>query len=85
MTLDPSLSFQYHFDKFYRKTSDGLRLLSYIREGITIHSAETIFRSMVIPILTYCSTVNINLHNTDKKKIMLHRERQTSVADVPGY
>ena len=67
--LDQALSLQSHFAKVYRKASGRLRLLSRIRKSVNMYSAEAIYRSMVIPVITYCCILNIDLCNTSKEKL----------------
>ena len=51
MTLTPN------FDRAFKKASGRLRLLQRIRGYLTVSSAETIFNSTILPILTYSNAI----------------------------
>ena len=55
--VDKTLSFLEQFDKIYRKAAKRLGLLHRIRQKLSTQAAESIYRSIVKPSLTYCDTV----------------------------
>ena len=61
VTLDQSLNYIDHLNKIYKKASSKVKLLSKVRNDMSPHVAETIFRMMISPIFHYCS--NIFLYN----------------------
>ena len=52
--LDNLLNLQQHFEKVYKKASARVKLLSRIREQISTHVGESIYKTMIRPILMYC-------------------------------
>lgn len=55
--LDPSLNLHQHFTFTYKKVEGRLCLLKMIRAGLNIEAALTIYKTMIIPLFTYCSIV----------------------------
>ncbi|CAB4036403.1 Hypothetical predicted protein [Paramuricea clavata] len=52
--MDNSLTFKQQFDKVYKKGVSRVKLLAHIRSTISTHVAESIYMSMIRPILLYC-------------------------------
>ena len=52
--LDPTLNFETHFHKIYKKAAGRVNLLRRIRSSIDTFSAQRIYQSMIMPIFTYC-------------------------------
>ena len=52
--LDPTLNFDTHFHKIYKKAAGKVNLLRRIRSSIDTFSAQRIYQSMIMPIFTYC-------------------------------
>ncbi|KAL9960121.1 hypothetical protein ACROYT_G033530 [Oculina patagonica] len=52
--LDPTLNLDTHFFKTYKKAAGRVNLLRRIRSNIDVFSAERIYRTMIMPIFTYC-------------------------------
>ena len=57
--IDPSLTFNEYFIKSYKKATGGLHLLNKLRFQLDTKAAVTIYKSLIIPILTYCSVSSI--------------------------
>ena len=55
--LDSSLSINQHIDHVKKKISKMLGIFSKARPSLTIESANRLFKSMILPILDYCSAV----------------------------
>ena len=55
--LDPSLSFNLHIDYIKKKVSKTLGMFSRIRSSLTTEASNRLYKSMILPILDYCSTV----------------------------
>ena len=75
--LRPSLNMNDHVNKAYRKASGYLKLPAKTRPFLSVRASLDIYRSMVIPVLTYCSLVctcatnpqknrSVNFHITDR-------------------
>ena len=69
VTMDPTLNFQQHFQNSYKKASARVRLLQKIRSSLNVHSAESIYRSMITPIVLYCNSVLLSYCSTKMQKI----------------
>ena len=67
--LDSSLNLNGDFDAKYKKASGRLRLLAKIRNHLDIESSKAIYRSMVLPVLTYCGLLNLKLTRTQENKL----------------
>ena len=52
--LDNHLSLQNYVRDLYKKASARVKMLSYIRRNTGAHVAETIYMTMIRPILLYC-------------------------------
>ena len=55
--LDNHMSLSKNFDRSYKKACGRLRLLRYVRYNLTTATAEMIYNMMIVPILTYGSTL----------------------------
>ena len=73
--LDPTLTLNDDFDSKYKKLSSRLRLLSKVRPNLTIDAAKLIYLSIIVPVFTYCGTVNLNLSRTSLTKLEKIHER----------
>ena len=67
--LDTALSLNENFTKSYKKASSRLRLLQKIRPFLTTKAAKLIYQSMIVPVITYSSLINLNLTNTQLNKL----------------
>ena len=67
--LDSTLNRNSDFDAKYKKASGRLQLLAKIRNHLDIESAKAIYRSMVLPVLTYCGILNLKLTRTQENKL----------------
>lgn len=55
--LDSSLSFNLHIDYVKKKVSKTLGMFSRIRSSLTTEASNRLYKSMILPILDYCSAV----------------------------
>ena len=67
--LDPTLNFETHFNKTYKKAAGRVNLLRKIRSSITCAAAESIYRAMIMPDFTYCSLITLSYSNTRRQLI----------------
>ena len=77
--LDSSLNLNSDFDAKYKKASGRLRLLTKIRNYLDIESAKAIYRSMVLPVLTYCGILNLKLNRTQENKLNSFHNRAMQI------
>ena len=68
-TIDSSLNLNKNFGKKYKKASGRMRLLTKVRPYLNHAAAFDIFNMMIIPLLTYCSIINLNCTLTHKRLI----------------
>lgn len=80
--LDCSLNFNKNFDRAYKKCSSRLRLLMKIRQFIDTFTAKTIHRSMVMPVMTYCGVMNLNLYHTYRLKLQSLDRRSNVIVNA---
>ena len=59
--LDNHLNLHQHFDNVYKKASNRVKLLSRIREKVVPYVAESIYKSLIRPLLLYCYPVQLSL------------------------
>ena len=67
--LTSSLNLSTYFDRCYKRASARLRLLNRIRSNRTLSAAKTIYMSMIVPTLTYCGILNLNMTRTQLDKL----------------
>ena len=58
LKLDQSLSLREQIDIRYKKASGRLYLLGRIHPKLTVEVALTIYKTMLIPLFTYCSIIS---------------------------
>ena len=57
--VDPSLTFSDYFMTLYKKAIGCLHLLNKLRFKLDTKEVVTIYKSLIIPVLTYCSVLSI--------------------------
>jgi hypothetical protein len=76
-----------NFDCAYKKASGRLGLLQHVRKYLTVDAALKIFRMIILPILTYSSTIKMTITETQKEKLTSLQKRAKSIIrseDVPN-
>ena len=68
VTMDKNLTLADHMNKVIRKTTSRTNLLGRIRHNIIPHTAETIYKVMILPIMLYCSNAFINIADSRKQR-----------------
>ena len=78
--LDPTLTLNENFQMKYKKLSTRLRVMSKLRPHLTTKAAESIYKSIVVPVFTYCGTVDLKLTKTETGKLdQIHRRAVTII------
>ena len=77
--LDRYLCLNHQIDKIYKKTSSRLKLLYRIRPNITPTVAESIYASMIKPIIFYCYPVYCNLSRSANTKLQSIQDRACNI------
>ena len=67
--LDPTLNFETHFQKLYKKAAGRVNLLRRIRSSIDTLSAQRICQSMIMPIFTNCGYNSLGWLESRKRMI----------------
>ena len=62
-----------------KKTSGSLRLLAKIRNHLDIKSAKAMYRSMVLPMLTYYGILKLKLNKTQENKLTSFHNRAMKI------
>ena len=76
--LDPTLNFETHFHKIYKKAAGRVNLLRRIRSSIDNFSAQRIYQLMIMPIFTYCGYNSIGWSESRKRIAPLRNEASKS-------
>ena len=63
--MDQNINLNEHFDQPFRRASAGLKLLKKIR----LRRYESIYKYILIPLLTYSVIVTLNLNATQTSRI----------------
>ena len=61
MLMEKNLTYAYHLEKTAKKAISRVKLLSRIRSIISPHTAESIYKVTILPILLYCSNVFLHI------------------------
>ena len=70
ITIKPTLNMSDHFTLIDKKASSRVNILKRIRYFINADTALNIYRSMIVPLLTYCKLVISHLNQTQRDKII---------------
>ena len=70
--LDQNLNTKDHTTQMYRNICSRLQLLKRLRPKITTKATVTIYQSMILLLVTYCSLVSYNSKSYMKKVKSLH-------------
>ena len=77
--LDPTLNFDTHFLKVYKKAAGRVNLLRRIRSSIDVFSAQRIYRTMIMPVLTYCGHNSLGWAESRKRGIRCLENRSLEI------
>ena len=78
--MDSNLSFTKYLQKLYKKGSTMVKLLSTVRSNISPYVAETIYKTMVEPVIMYCSTVLLGDQRQCCQKLQNIQDRAHRIA-----
>ena len=67
--IDNHLNLNENFIRQYKRASDRLRLLERLRLYLTVDATVKVYLSMIVPIITYSSTLRIPCSETQCKKL----------------
>ena len=66
--LDQTLIFEDHFRKTYKQAASRLNLLRKIRSLVDCLTAELIYRTMIMPLVSYCGLIFMGCSQSYKKR-----------------
>ena len=67
--VDPTLNLNTYKDLVYKKSASRLRILYKIRPLMDTKCARTIYQSMILPLLNYCGTLQLNHKKTKQDRL----------------
>ena len=73
--LGNHLNLHQHFDNVYKKASDRVKLLYGIPEKVSPYVAESIYKSMIRPLLFYCYQLQLSLPQGTVNKLQYIQNR----------
>ena len=77
--LDKSLSLKDHIDSAYKKAAGRLYLLNRVRTQLTSDAALTLYKSLILPIFTYCSILTCTNTRSFEEKLMNFEKRAARI------
>ena len=77
--MDTTLNLNSHFDKCFKRASSRLRLLANLRSSMDNTTASTIYRTMILPTITYCGILLLKLTNTQIVRLFLFHSRSLKI------
>ena len=79
--LDNHLNLHQHFDNVCKKASARVRLLSRIREKVSPYVAESIYKSMMRPLLLYYYPLQLSLPQGTVNKLQYIQNRAAKIVN----
>ena len=67
--MDGSLSYKEHNEKVLKKVNSRVKLLSHIRQDLTPHAVETVYKVMIMLLLLYCNNIFIDRSPNNKQQL----------------
>ena len=64
VTLDPSLKMSDHLHQTLKNVAVRIRLLKRMRRSLSIFAAESVYKAIVLPKISYCSTPVLMVSDT---------------------
>ena len=77
--MDKSLSFSDQFDKIYRKAVERVHLLKRVRQKLTTQAAESIYKSMIQPLIAYSDLIMQCLSESKVNKLERLQDRAETI------
>ena len=67
--LGPTLTLATHFDRACKKAARRVNTMRKLRNSLASDAAQALYRTMILPISTYCGTLSVGLPDCTLKKI----------------
>ena len=87
---DSTLNLASHFEKIYNRAAGRVNLLRSIRPLIDQRCAETIYKTMIVPIFTYCGALGLSfpvsrenlIQNIERRSIKIIGNNNLNISSV---
>ena len=79
--LDNHLNLHQYFENVYKKASTRVKLLSRIHEKVSPHVTESIYKTMIRPILLYCYSLQLSLPQGVITKLQRIQDRTARIVN----
>ena len=66
--LEPTLNMSEHLRKVLGKANARLKLLSHVRDSLSVFAAKAVYNSFILPTMLYCSTPVVKVSDTMSKR-----------------
>ena len=80
--IDPNLTLSSNFDRSYKKASSRLRLLHGTRKYLTVNATQSIYNLMILPLLTYSSSIKTSFNEGQSVKLASFERRAVTIIGV---
>ena len=77
--IDETMTMNDNFQSFYRKASSRINLLGKIRNLVTADISMKIYRTMILPIMLYCSITRMNMTKTQLNRLCALERRVSRI------
>ena len=67
--FDPSLNMKEHLKKTLKSAAVRIKLLKRMRQSLTSHAAQSIYKAIILPKMLYCCTTTLKISDTMGKKL----------------
>ena len=85
VSLDQSMPFSEHFKKVYHKAVNRVHLLQRDRQKLTTQAAESTYKSMIRPLITYSDLVLLCLSKSNINKLEKLQDRAETCVFGKSY
>ena len=80
--IDQHLTLSGNFDRSYKKTASRLRLLSSVRKYLTTKASKIVYDLMILPLLTYSSTIKTSYNRSQSSKLESLERRAAKIIGI---
>ena len=77
--IDSALNLNTNYELCYKRASGRLHLLSKLRCFLDSQTPCEIYRSMIVPVVTYCGILNLKITTSQSKKLAAIHERAMGI------
>ena len=77
--LGARLNMNEHLRRALRKANARVKLLSHVRDSLSVFAAKVVYNSFILPTMLYCSTPVVKVSDTTSKKFETVQNRAQNV------